>query len=84
MDFGLEKTKIAIKIQKALGVHFSYSQKDRDKENFAPIIKKMKMTLNIWRQRNLTLIGSITLVKTPALSKLTFVSSFEPVPNWAI
>ena len=49
---------------KALGVYFSYNQADKDNENFTPTIKKIKAALNVWRQRNLTMIGRITIVKT--------------------
>ena len=73
-----------MRLHKALGIYFSYNQADKDNENFTPIIKKIKAALNVWRQRNSTLIGHITIVKTLALTKLTFVSSFESVPDWVI
>ena len=69
---------------KALGVYFSYNQADKDNENFTLMIKKIKAALNVWCQSNLTLIGRITIVKTLALTKLTFISSFESVPDLAI
>ena len=50
--FGISWPKKAIKV---LGIYFSYNQDEEDSENFNPILKKLKATLNIWRQRNMTL-----------------------------
>ena len=36
-----------------------------------------------WKQRDLTLMGKIQLIKTFVLSKLVYVSSLTPVPPWA-
>ena len=40
--------------------------------NFNTKLAEIKSTLQIWKSRNLTLLGKITLVKTFALSKLVY------------
>jgi len=37
--------------------------------------------LNTWQQRNLTLYGKITIVKTLGISKLIYSASVLPVPD---
>jgi len=37
--------------------------------------------LNVWSSRDLTLYGKINIVKSLALSKLTFVAAVLPIPD---
>ena len=64
----IDLTKNSVKI---LGIHFSYNKKIENKENFIKIIKKIENVLKIWRIRNLTIQGKITIFKTLAISKVT-------------
>ena len=48
-----------------------------------PQLKKIQNLLNIWQQRNLSLIGKITIMKTLALSKLVFLFTSLPNPKEA-
>ena len=54
-------TKNSVKI---LGIHFSYNKKIEIEENFIMLIKKIENVLKIWRIRNLTVQGKITIFKT--------------------
>jgi len=63
----------------ALGVHFSYDQDTLVKENLEAKLHPLENILNLWRTRNLTTIGKINIVKTIALSKLTYIASLIPV-----
>ena len=54
---------------KILGIHFFYNKKIENAENFIELIKKIKNVLKIWRTRNLTVQGKITIFKTLAISK---------------
>ena len=64
----IDLTKNSVKI---LGIHFSYNKKIENEENFIKIIKKIENVLKIWRIRNLTIQGKITIFKTLAISKVT-------------
>ena len=49
---------------KILGVYFSYDRSLRHKLNFKEIIDAIKTKLQLWKWRNLTIIGRIQIVKT--------------------
>ena len=66
---------------KILGLHFSYNKKIQEDRNFIDTIKKMETILQIWRSRNLTLLGKIAVFKTLAISKLVYCSYLSNVPN---
>ena len=44
---------------KILGIYFGYSEQTRNKENFEEVVKSIKISLNMWKGRGLTLIGKI-------------------------
>ena len=67
---------------KILGVHFSLDVKVKDDLNIKEVLSKIKRLLGWWRQRDLTLMGKIHLLKAYALSKLNYVSSLIFVPQW--
>ena len=67
---------------KILGVYFSVDLKLREEMNFKEILSKIKRLLGWWKQRDLSLLGKIHLLKTYALSKLSYVSSSIVVPLW--
>ena len=66
----------------ALGVFFSYDATKAAKLNFDEKLRSMEKIFNIWKNRKLTLIGRINIVKTLALSKLIFNSSNLSSPNY--
>ena len=66
---------INIEIQEAvkiLGVYFSYNRRLRNKLNFEEIIDAIKKKLQLWRWRNLTIIGRIQIVKTFVIPMLMY------------
>ena len=65
---------------KFLGIMISLDKKDLFELNFEPQFKKLSSILNIWSQRDLTPIGKITIIKTLALSQLTYLFSVLPSP----
>ena len=67
-----------------LGVHFSLDLKTMEELNYKEILSKIKRLLNWWKQRDLTIMGKVHLLKTYALSKLNYVSSSLVVPKWVI
>ena len=67
---------------KILGVYFSRNVIIKEDLNFKEILSKIKRLLGWWKQRDLTQMGKIHLLKTYALSKLNYVSSLIVVPQW--
>ena len=63
-----------------LGINISCSKEEMIRVNYLPIIGKIKHTLNIWSQRNLSLFGKIEVLKTQAISRLVYVMSLLPSP----
>ena len=58
-DNALEQTELTHTVWstiKILGVYFDYHNPSRMKANFLSIFKSLKKTLNIWRNRGLTLL----------------------------
>ena len=51
-------------IIKILGVYFTYNESQRKKLNFAEILKSIKEKLQMWKGRDLTILGRIQIVKT--------------------
>ena len=58
----------------ALGVYFSYDKVKSYKCNFDEKLDKLEKTLNIWRSRDLTILGRINIAISLALSKLIHIA----------
>ena len=67
---------------KILGVYYTRNKIRKDDLNYKEVLSKIKRLLGWWKQRDLTMMGKIQLLKTYALSKLNFVSSLVSVPRW--
>ena len=73
--------KINEKPIKYLGIYVGNDSEECMKLNWNDNIKKMKKTLVSWKSRNLTIFGIITIIKTVAISKLTFVAQNLTIPD---
>ena len=73
-----------VKEVKILGVYFTLDIKIKEEMNYKEILSKIKKLLAWWKQRDLSLMGKIHLLKTYALSKLNYISSLIVVPNWVL
>ena len=62
-------------IIKILGVYFGYDKKQRNDLNFRQT-KSIKKSINLWKWRNLSLLGEIQIVKSFAIPK-----SVTPISN---
>ena len=69
---------------KILGVYFALDINTREELNYKEILSKIKRLLGWWKQRDLTVMGKVHLLKTYALSKLNYVSSSFVVPKWVV
>ena len=69
---------------KILGVYFTYNSLIFREKNFFETIEKIENVLAVWRWRNLTLSGKITVFKSLAFSKLVFSSYLNFIPGLII
>ena len=65
----------------ALGVHFTYDLEVSEKKNFFDKLGSLKKTLNMWSQRDLSIVGRINIIKKLAFSKLVFICSVMNAPK---
>ena len=65
----------------ALGVYFSYDEELATKKNFFEKLPKLKKILNIWSSQDISIYGRVNIVKTLAISKLTFICSVLDTPK---
>ena len=66
---------------KLLGIVFRPDCSNIVEENLTPKKEAMMKICGMWKSRNLSLIGKITIVKTYLLSQLTHVLASLPSPN---
>ena len=64
-----------------LGVYFSYDEELATKRNFFEKLPTLKKILNIWSSRDISIYGRVNIVKTLAISKLTFICSVLDTPK---
>ena len=81
LPVNIKEIKIGQGPFKALGVWFSTNDGKIIDLNFTEKINKMNTILNIWRSRNLSLKGKITIIKTLVLPQIQFLFSMLHVPN---
>jgi len=67
-----------------LGINIVESEEQNYKLNFKQKINNLKTTLNIWKQRNLSIKGKVTIINNLALSPLIYLSSITHTPEKAI
>ena len=70
-----------VEVVKILGIYFSLRIDIKEEMNYKEILSKIKL-LTWWKQRDLTLLGKIQLMKVYGYSKLIYMSSLLPVPEW--
>ena len=63
-------------------MYFSLNVEVRENLNYKEILSKIKKLLNWWKQRDLTIMGKIQLLKLFVFSKFIYVASLTPVPRW--
>ena len=64
-------------IVKILGIYYSYNEKLEIQENF----KRHFIKIKIWRMRDLSIPGKITVFKTLAISKIVHLALVKTIPN---
>ena len=66
---------------KILGIYFTRNSKRKEDLNYKEILSKIKRLLGWWKQRDLTIMGKVQLLKTYVLSNFNYVSSLSTVPK---
>ena len=64
---------------KILGIHFTNNSSNITQANLEPMLLQIEKEIILWRRRNLTTIGRITVIKSLLISKL--VHLFTALPN---
>ena len=72
---GMESIDLTKKTIKILGTHFSYNKKIKTEESFIRYVREIEKVPKLWRMRNLTVGGKITIFKTLAISKIIHLFS---------
>ena len=71
---GMRCIDLVSDIVKILGIYYSYKDKIEFQENFKRHIIKTEQILRIWRMRDLSIEGKITVFKTLAISKIVHLA----------
>lgn len=73
-----------VSIAKVLGIYFSYNDKEREDMNFQKRIVLMENILKLWRQRQLSLLGKILVLKSLIYSLFNYVTTMIYVPDYIL
>ena len=69
---------------KILGIFFSYDEQECNALNFESKIKKIRRIIYQWKERDLTLIGRIQIIKTFIISQFKHITSVIDIPEFQI
>ena len=70
-----------VETMKITGITFSKNIEACREANFECAIEKLKTQLNLWKQRDLSLIGKIQIIKTFGISQLQYVMNMVTPPD---
>lgn len=70
-------------VMKILGIYFGKNKKECETLNWKEKVQKIIQTLNLWRQRQLTVQGRVVVINTLLMSKLWYTLSVISMPKWA-
>jgi len=68
---------------KILGISFNKNN-IVDNETYSNALNKLKSKLNMWKMRNLSLIGKIQIIKTFGVSQMLYISNMVGCPEYFI
>ena len=69
---------------KVLGMYLSYDMDEAYRLNISEKMTNIKRLLNSWKQRKLTLIGKVLILKSLALSQIIHLANLQPFPDESI
>ena len=68
------------KSTRVLGIHICKYNTDMVECNYGEILGKLRSKLSVWKMRNLSLLGKITIIKVLGISQLVYLFSMLPSP----
>ena len=68
---------------KILGIHFFVDEVETQNYNWKKVISKLEGKTDFLKTRNLSLRGKVILLNSVTLSKIWYLASVLPMPNWA-
>ena len=71
---GMKCIDLRLNTVKTLGIHFSYNKKSENDKNFLEQITSIEKVLKLWRMKNVTLAGKVTVFKALAISKIVHLA----------
>ena len=69
---------------KYLGIWYHKNENVMEYKNFRHRLENIMNQFKIWRQRDLSLKGKITVIRTLALSQLLYATSVLNIPQWVV
>ena len=81
---GMKYIDLKLNTVKILGIHSSYNKKSGNNENFLKQITSIEKVFKLWRMRNLTLEGKVTVFKALAISKIVHLVLITNIPTSTI
>ena len=78
--FGMRCVNLHEDTIKILEIHYSYNKQLENDENFKKYITKIENVLKLWRARNLSYEGKMTVFKSLALSKINHLALVKTIP----
>ena len=79
--FGIRCIDLMSNIVKILGIYYSYNEKLEIQENFKRHIVNIEKILRIWRMKDFSIAGKITVFKTLAISKVVHLALSKTIPK---
>merc|ERR1712105_253611 len=64
----------------SLGVHFGNNKDKVTEKNWSPKITKIENLIKVWKTRNLTLFGKITIIKSFLVSQIIYNAQMILMP----
>jgi len=77
----LKRVSLTTDSVKILGIHYSYNKTILTEKNYTTVVKKIVSCLAMWKWRNLSLAGKVTIFKTLAISKIVYVAFLSTIPQ---
>ena len=78
--YGMECIHQMFNAIKILGVYYSYHKNFENQEHFINGFLKIERLLRLWRMRNLSIAGKITIFKTLAISEIVHLALVKVIP----
>ena len=66
---------------KYLGVYITKDRKESESLNWNLKLEKAKSLLRVWKMRNLTYYGKVTIIKTLIVSQFVYIATCLPIPQ---